>query len=139
MVEVSRHCQALRENIRGCEINAYGVAAACRLCIVAFYAAYERLVVLECALCIEGQVVAYAGARAFHFQYGIEAYNFVSGADTDCTLGGLDELPGRGVERESTLVAVFGIELEVVLKSGIDAEERREPFGDGYRRYVVWR
>lgn len=138
MIEVGRHSESLGQYIRCGEVYTYGIAAACGLCVVAFDTAYECLIVLERAFGVKSQVVAYTGARALHLEHSIESYDFVACADSDGPLCCFDELPGRCVEGECALIAVFGVELQIVFQSGVDAEERCESFGDGYRRYIIW-
>lgn len=139
MIEVGREGHATAEDIFGREINVDGLCAACRLGVVAFDAAYESLIVLYRYVGIEVEVVADALLRSFHLEHGVEVDDLVAGAEGQAFGRCFDDLSGRGVESEGAFVAVFGREFYVVLHRGVEADERREAFVDGYRRDIVGR
>ena len=71
MVEVCGDGDALRQHIRGIESDAQCIGAGCRLSVAGFDTSYQRLIVVEGYLGVEGEVVGYALLLTFHFQYGI--------------------------------------------------------------------
>jgi hypothetical protein len=83
--------------------------------VIAFHAPDKRLIVLERKVGVQCKVVAYALLRSFHLQNSIETNNLVACANGQPARGSLDHLTGRRIERKSTLVAIFGIDLQLVL------------------------
>lgn len=140
VVEVGADGDFARQDVVGGEVDVEAFAAAGGLGVaVVFDAADEGLVVVEADVGVDGEVVGDALARAFHFEDGVEADDFVSQAQFEAALVGLDDLSGRGVEGEGALLAPLGVDLEVVLEGDVDADEGSEALGDGYGRDVVGR
>ena len=139
MVEICPQGELPGEDVLGVEVDGQGASARSRLGVIGLDATDERLRVLKREISLQGQVVADTRLRAAHLQYRVETYDFIARAYGQTARCGLHHLPGRGIECQGALVFPLHIELEVILQCAGHTDQRRETFGDGHRRDVVWR
>lgn len=130
MVEVCRQCHTLAENIFGREADVDGICSRCGLRIIAFDSAYQCLILLDGDICIEVKVVADSLLRTFDLDDAVEVDNLVAGSEGHAASGGFNDLSGGRIERQCSLVAIFGREFYVILHRGIHTDERGKAFID---------
>ncbi len=139
MVEIGSQGDALAHHIVCREVDAKGARAAGGLRGVGVDFADEGGVVGQREVEVEGEVVAHALLLALELEHRIEVGNLVAGAHHKGARDALHQLAHRHVEREGAAVAVLGVEGDVVLHCGVEANEGRELLGDAHRRDVVGR